>query len=142
MSEQTVEDVVQSLMAQVAVVADAKSKADWAIDNGEAKDHFDYEREELEDQLNTQLGDVHERLQGMIDGIRFLQKWHEQNLESLQIVSEGAVEGVVLQIGGVEDIKLTADMAKGVFIGVTIALGLFGKLPISLTENEEEGDDD
>jgi hypothetical protein len=134
MSEQTVEDVVKALMTQVQVVASAWSLVGGVFDNGGAKDNFDYEREELEDQLNEHLGGVHERLQGMVDGIRFLQKWHEQKISSLQGVRDAAQEGTALELGSDARVVLTADMAKGLRIGVTVAESLFGKLPIALSK--------
>jgi hypothetical protein len=57
------------------------------------------------------------------------------------MVSDNAKEGVTLQLGTDDpvEIVLSKDMAKGLRIGLVLALERLGKLPISVSHN---GDDD
>ncbi|MNU11247.1 hypothetical protein D3C72_2589510 [compost metagenome] len=59
----------------------------------------------------------------------------------MQLVSDNAKEGVTLQLGidNPVEIVLTKDMAKGLRIGLVLALERLGKLPISLSH---DGDDE
>lgn len=72
--------------------------------------------------------------------IQSLLAWHKRQADQLQIISDNAKEGVTLQLG-IEDpveIALTKDMAKGLRIGLVLALERLGKLPISVSHDDED----
>lgn len=69
--------------------------------------------------------------------------WHKRQADQLQIVSDNAKEGVTLQLGIADpvEIVLTKEMAKGLRIGLVLALERLGKLPISVSHDGEDDPD-
>ncbi len=66
-----------------------------------------------------------------------LQRWHESRVANLKLLLDNPT--AELKIGSVT-IESDSDLAKGLRIGVSLALDQLGKLPFSVTPcmNEEE----
>ena len=75
--------------------------------------------------------------------IEALLAWHKRQADQLQIITDNAREGVTLQLGTDDpvEIMLTEDMAKGLRIGLVLALDRMGKLPISVSHDAEDDND-
>ena len=75
--------------------------------------------------------------------IESLLAWHKRQADQLEMISESAKEGVTLQLGTDDpvEIVLTKDMAKGLRIGLVLALERLGKLPISVSRDAEDDSD-
>jgi|GEM_PF-2761276 len=73
----------------------------------------------------------------MAEFIDQLQQWHHNKISQLQSILLYSDKNILL---GDATIPADTEMAKGIRIGVGIALGLLSKLPFSLVK-ELEGDD-
>lgn len=75
--------------------------------------------------------------------IEALLAWHKRQADQLQIITDNAREGVTLQLGTDDpvEIMLTEAMAKGLRIGLVLALDRMGKLPISVSHDAEDDND-
>nr|WP_241391897.1 hypothetical protein [Serratia proteamaculans]ULG16003.1 hypothetical protein 591p_00152 [Serratia proteamaculans] len=73
--------------------------------------------------------------------VQDLVAWHEQQVDNLQLVLAHPEADINL---GPDSLSIEAgsDKAKGVHVGIILALHYLGKLPFSFTENEGDGDDD
>lgn len=65
--------------------------------------------------------------------------WHTNRVAQLRQITEN--KDAVIQIGDVE-IEPDSDAAKGFRAGVAVSLELLGKLPFSVSCNENESDED
>lgn len=75
--------------------------------------------------------------------IKQLQGWHENQVAQLKLITENRT--AELRLGDLT-VAADSDIAKGIRLGVLIALDRLGKLPFSVTpcevEEEVEEDDD
>ena len=71
--------------------------------------------------------------------IQDLTAWHEQKVADLQLVL--AKPDASISLGnGLPDIEAGSEKAKGVRIGIILALSVLGKLPFSFDEDDDDGD--
>lgn len=75
--------------------------------------------------------------------IEALLAWHKRQTDQLQIITDNSKEGTTLQLGTDEpvEIMLTKDMAKGLRIGLVLAMDRLGKLPISVSHDADDDSD-
>lgn len=71
--------------------------------------------------------------------IQDLTSWHEQKVADLQLVLDKTDASISLG-NGLPDIEAGSDKAKGVRIGIILALSVLGKLPFSFDEDDDDGD--
>lgn len=77
--------------------------------------------------------------QEFIEVIQKLQGWHASQVAQLRLITDNRTAELKL---GEQLIAADSDMAKGVRLGVLIALDRLGKLPFSVTPCEVEIEDD
>lgn len=71
--------------------------------------------------------------------IQYLTSWHEQKVADLQLVL--AKPDASISLGnGLPDIEAGSEKAKGVRIGIILALSVLGELPFSFDEDDDDGD--
>lgn len=138
MSEKT----VKSIMEQAKVFASS-----WSMVGGPfaAENQLALAKEE-EAELKRQVAALQGSVgapQDVTEMITALLGWHKRQADQLQMVSDNAREGVTLQLGSVDpvEIVLTKEMAKGLRIGLVLALERLGKLPISVSHDGEDDPD-
>lgn len=71
--------------------------------------------------------------------IQDLTSWHEQNVADLQLILDKPDASITLG-NGLPDIEAGSDKAKGVRIGIILALSMLGTLPFSFDEDDDDGD--
>lgn len=69
--------------------------------------------------------------------IQNLTSWHEQKIAALQLFLDRPDASISLE-DGLPDIEAGSDKAKGVRIGITLALTVLGKLPFSFDEDDDD----
>lgn len=137
MSEKT----VAAIMEQAQVFASSWSMVGGPFAADNQLELAKAEKTELEKLITAALEGSVKAPQEVGEMIDALLGWHRRQADQLQLVSDNAKEGVTLQLG-IDDpveIVLTKDMAKGLRIGLVLALERLGKLPISISD---DGDDD
>lgn len=137
MSEKT----VKSIMAQAQVFASSWSMVGGPFAADNQLELAGEEKAELERLVIAGLEGSVGAPQDVGEMIEALLAWHKRQADQLNMVSDNAKEGVTLQLGTDDPIEivLTKDMAKGLRIGLVLALERLGKLPISVSH---DGDDD
>lgn len=75
--------------------------------------------------------------------IEALLAWHKRQTDQLQIITDNSKEGTTLSLGINDpvEIMLTKDMARGLRIGLVLAMDRLGKLPISVSHGDDEDPD-
>ncbi len=137
MSEKT----VKSIMEQAQVFASSWSMVGGPFAADNQLELAEEEKTELEKLVTAGLEGSVGAPQDVGEMIEALLAWHKRQADQLQKVIDNAKEGVTLQLG-IDDpleIVLTKDMAKGLRMGLVLALERLGKLPISVSH---EGEDD
>jgi hypothetical protein len=137
MSEKT----VKSIMEQAQVFASSWSMVGGPFAADNQLELAEEEKAELEKLVTAGLEGSVGAPQDVGEMIEALLAWHKRQADQLQKVIDNAKEGVTLQLG-IDDpleIVLTKEMAKGLRMGLVLALERLGKLPISVSH---EGDDD
>ncbi|ORM62002.1 hypothetical protein PRCB_02960 [Pantoea rodasii] len=70
--------------------------------------------------------------------IQDLTSWHERNVADLQLIVDKPEASISLG-NGMPSIEAGSEKARGVRIGIILALSVLGKLPFSFAE-EDDGD--
>ena len=140
MSEKT----VKAIMEQAQVFASS-----WSMVGGPFAADDQLERAEDEKLVLEKL--VAGALEGSVGApqdvgemIEALLAWHKRQTDKLQLITDNSKEGTTLQLGTDEpvEIMLTKDMAKGLRIGLALAMDRLGKLPISVSHDADDDSDD
>ena len=137
MSEKT----VKAIMEQAQVFASSWSMVGGPFAADDQLERAEDEKKELEKIVKGALEGSVGAPQDVGEMIESLLAWHKRQADQLQIINDNSNECVTLQLG-IDDhveILLTKDMAKGLRIGLVLALERLGKLPISVSH---DGDDD
>jgi len=71
--------------------------------------------------------------------VQSLTAWHKKAVADLQLVIDKRDASICLG-NGIPDIEAGSEKAKGVRIGIILALSLLGKLPFSANEDDDDGD--
>lgn len=71
--------------------------------------------------------------------IQDLTSWHEQKIADLRLVLDKP-DASITPGNGIPDIQAGSEKAKGVRIGIILALSVLGKLPFSFDEVDDDGD--
>ncbi|MBV7478252.1 hypothetical protein [Pseudomonas sp. PDM31] len=139
MSEKT----VKAIMEQAQVFASSWSMVGGPFAADDQLERAEGEKLELKKLVTGALEGSVDAPQEVGEMIEALLGWHKRQADQLQIVSENAKEGVTLQLGTDDPIEivLTKDMAKGLRIGLVLALERLGKLPISISHDGEDDSD-
>ncbi len=130
------------LIAEVMTAHKRVAKAFSVIDHPTPGEDSVHEHQRLEHELENLVGRV-VQLPDSVEGLRMLQQWFESKQQTLNGIGAGAKPGMAVQMKDAEGKKsmpviLNADMARGVRFGMTLALQVLGKFPITLHFN---GDD-
>ncbi len=72
--------------------------------------------------------------------VQGLEDWHEKQIDNLQLIL--AHPDADISLGPDLTIEAGSDKAKGIRVGIMLALNYLGKLPFSHIECEDNGDDD
>ena len=139
MSEKT----VKAIMDQAQVFASSWSMVGGPFAADDQLERAEEEKAELKKLITGALEGSVSAPQDVGEMIESLLAWHKRQADQLEMISENAKEGVTLQLG-IDDpveIVLTKDMAKGLRIGLVLALERLGKLPISVSHDGEDDPD-
>ena len=63
--------------------------------------------------------------------LEFVQDWHKMQTNQLRLITEKKAKSIKF---GNQEIDGDSDVAKGIRIGVSLALDLLGELPFNVTE--------
>ena len=132
---------IKAIMDQAQVFASSWSMVGGPLAADDQLERAEEEKAELKKLVTGALEGSVNAPQDVGEMIESLLAWHKRQADQLQIITDNAKEGVTLQLG-IDDpveIALTKDMAKGLRIGLVLALERLGKLPISVSHS---GDDD
>lgn len=131
---------IKAIMEQAQVFASSWSMVGGPFAADDQFERAEEEKAELKKLVTGALEGSVSAPQDVGEIIESLLAWHKRQADQLQIISDNAKEGVTLQLG-IEDpveIALTKDMAKGLRIGLVLALERLGKLPISVSHDDED----
>ena len=131
---------IKAIMDQAQVFASSWSMVGGPLAADDQLERAEEEKAELKKLVTGALEGSVNAPQDVGEMIESLLAWHKRQADQLQIISDNAKEGVTLQLG-IEDpveIVLTKDMAKGLRIGLVLALERLGKLPISVSHDGED----
>ncbi len=139
MSEKT----VKSIMEQAQVFASSWSMVGGPFAADDQLDRAEEEKAELNKMVAAALEGSVNAPQDVGEMIESLLAWHKRQADQLELISDNAKEGVTLQLGvdNPVEIVLTKDMAKGLRVGLVLALERLGKLPISVSHDAEDDSD-
>ena len=137
------EKSVKSIMEQAQVFASSWSMVGGPFAADNQIELAEVEKAELEKLVTAGLEGSVGAPQDVGEMIEALLAWHKRQADQLQMVIDNAKEGVTLQLGTDDplEIVLTKDMAKGLRMGLVLALERLGKLPISVSHDSEDDPD-
>lgn len=131
---------IKAIMDQAQVFASSWSMVGGPFAADDQLERAEEEKAELKKLVTGALEGSVNAPQDVGEMIESLLAWHKRQAEQLEVISDNAKEGVTLQLGidNPVEIVLTKDMAKGLKIGLVLAIERLGKLPISVSH---DGDD-
>lgn len=132
---------IKAIMDQAQVFASSWSMVGGPFAADDQLERAEEEKAELKKLVTGALEGSVNAPQDVGEMIESLLAWHKRQADQLEVISDNAKEGVTLQLGTDDpvEIVLTKDMAKGLKIGLVLAIERLGKLPISVSH---DGDDD
>ncbi|MFJ2360396.1 hypothetical protein [Pseudomonas fluorescens] len=131
---------IKAIMEQAQVFASSWSMVGGPFAADDQLERAEEEKAELKKLVTGAFEGSVNAPQDVGEMIQSLLAWHKRQADQVQMISDNAKEGVTLQLG-IEDpveIALTKDMAKGLRIGLVLALERLGKLPISVSHDGED----
>lgn len=131
---------IKAIMEQAQVFASSWSMVGGPFAADDQLERAEEEKAELKKLVTGALKGSVNAPQDIGEMIQSLLAWHKRHADQVKMMSDNAKEGVTLQLG-IEDpveIVLTKDMAKGLRIGLVLALERLGKLPISVSHDGED----
>ncbi|WP_460091152.1 hypothetical protein [Pseudomonas sp. S2_E02] len=131
---------IKAIMDQALVFASSWSMVGGPFAADDQLERAEEEKVELKKLVTGALEGSVNAPQDVGEMIESLLAWHKRQVVQLEVISDNAREGVTLQLG-IDDpveIALTKDMAKGLRIGLVLALERLGKLPISVSHDGED----
>ena len=131
---------IKAIMDQAQVFASSWSMVGGRFAADDQLERAEEEKAELKKLVTAALDGSVNAPQDVGEMIQSLLAWHKRQADQVQMISDNAKEGVTLQLG-IEDpieIVLTKDMAKGLRIGMVLALERLGKLPISVSHDDDD----
>lgn len=131
---------IKAIMEQTQVFASTWSMVGGPFAADDQLERAEGEKAELKKLVTGALEGSVSAPQEVGEMIQSLLAWHKRQADQVQMISDNAKEGVTLQLG-IDDpveIVLTKDMAKGLRIGLVLALERLGKLPISVSHDGED----
>lgn len=131
---------IKAIMEQTQVFASSWSMVGGPFAADDQLERAEGEKAELKKLVTGALEGSVSAPQEVGEMIQSLLAWHKRQADQVQMISDNAKEGVTLQLG-IDDpveIVLTKDMAKGLRIGLVLALERLGKLPISVSHDGED----
>lgn len=139
MSEKT----VKAIMEQAQVFASSWSMVGGPFAADDQLARAEDEKSELNKLITGALEGSVGAPQEVGEMIEALLAWHKRQADQLRQVIDNAKEGTTLQLGTDDPVEfvLTKDMAKGLRIGLVLALERLGKLPISVSHDGEDDPD-
>lgn len=137
------EKILNAIMEQAQVFASSWSMVGGPFAAADQLERAEEEKEELKKLITGALEGSVNAPQDVGEMIQALLGWHKRQADQLHLISDNAKEGVTLQLGTDDpvEIMLTKDMAKGLRIGLVLALERLGKLPISVSHDAEDDSD-
>lgn len=134
---------IKAIMEQAQVFASSWSMVGGPFAADDQLERAEEEKSELKKLITGALEGSVNAPQEVGEMIESLLAWHKRQADQLQLVSDNAKEGVTLQLGidNPFEIVLTKEMAKGLRIGLVLALERLGKLPISVSNDAEDDPD-
>ena len=141
--EQARERLLKQVMDTQQILAGQFSKIDHPYSTDDAKDDYVLATEEFKGLIRRVI-----HLPDSVEGIRFLESWHANRMEQVELLLAHAKAGNQVVLGvGTEPVVLTEDFAKGMRASLLVARSLFGKFPLQMTvtdgfEDEDEDDPD
>lgn len=140
MSEKT----VKAIMEQAQVFASSWSMVGGPFAADDQLERAEDEKLELKNLVKSALEGSVGAPQDVGEMIEALLAWHKRQTDQLRIITDNSKEGTTLQLGTDEpvEIMLTKDIAKGLRIGLVLAMDRLGKLPISVSHYADDDSDD
>ena len=134
---------IKAIMDQAQVFASSWSMVGGPFAADDQLERAEEEKAELKKLVTGALEGSVNAPQDVGEMIESLLAWHKRQADQLELISDNAKEGVTLQLGvdNPVEIVLTKDMAKGLRVGLVLALERLGKLPISVSHDAEDDSD-
>lgn len=139
----TVEHARDQLLARIMACQQALSeqfsKVDHPYATEDAKDDHELARDEFQALLRCSI-----HMPESVEGVRFLEAWHKNRLEQVEVLLEHAKAGNQLVMGeGSPPMAISAEFAKGMRASLMVVLAMFKDFPLALTttlDDEAESD--
>lgn len=133
------EELIDKIMSEQQIVSSSWSMIDSPFAQEHQKDDHDMLRDEFRALVANSVC-----LPQSVEGIRFLEQWYDARIAKLKHLAEVTIAGTTLAMrppGQPEehrDVTLNEDMARGMRVGLSLALSMFDKFPLSLTCSDDE----
>lgn len=139
--EQARERLLTEVMTSQQALAGQFSKIDHPYSTDDAKDDYVLATEEFKGLIRRVI-----HLPDSVEGIRYLERWHANRMEQVELLLAHAKPGNQLVLGaGTEPVAISEDFAKGMRAGLLVVRQLLDKFPLQMTVTdgfEDEDEDD
>lgn len=136
--DQARERILRQVVVAQRNLAKQFSKIDHPYATDDAKDDYALSVEEFKGLIRCVI-----HLPDSVEGIRFLERWHANRMEQIELLLSHAKEGNRLVFGAdTVPVAISDDFAKGLRAGLLLTRQLFDKFPLQMTVTDTVMDDD
>lgn len=137
--EKARELLLAKVMASQQALSEQFSKIDHPFAPDDAKDDYELARDEFQALIGCSI-----HMPNSVEGVRFLEGWHANRMEQIEVLMEHAKAGTRLVVGeGAEPMAISEEFAKGMRVSLMVVRSMFRDFPLTLTttldEEEEPG---
>ena len=137
--EKASELLLSKVMASQQALSEQFSKIDHPFATDDAKDDYELSRDEFQALIRCSI-----HMPASVEGVRFLEAWHNNRLDQVALLLAHAKPGNQLVLGeGAEPVPISAEFAQGMRASLMVVQAMFRDFPLALTTTTaEEGEPD
>lgn len=131
------DELLAKVMASQQALSKQFSKIDHPFVTDDAQDDYELAAEEFEALIKCSI-----HMPQSVEGIRFLEGWHKNRMEQVELLLGHATPGNCIAFGaGAEPVPISEEFARGMRAGLLVVRTMFHKFPLELStgdDHEEE----
>jgi hypothetical protein len=131
--DQARDSLIAKVMTSQQALSEQFSKIDHPFVTEDAKEDYELATDEFRALIKCVI-----HLPQSVEGIRFLERWHANRMQQIELLLSHARPGSTLVLGeGSKPFDMSEDFARGMHAALTVVQSMFKAFPLELSVSEE-----
>lgn len=128
------EQLLSKVMASQQALSEQFSKIDHPFATDDTRADYELARDEFSALIRCSI-----HMPQSVEGVRFLEAWHANRMEQIEVLVAHANAGNHLVVGETaEPMAISEEFAKGMRVGLLVVQAMFRDFPLALTTTHDE----